>query len=192
VLTFITGPVRAGKSALAERLARGSAHPVVYCATAARDDTDPEWIVRIERHRAQRPAEWTLLETAGPHGVDLVETICRAKPETLVVIESLGTWVSDILGRRAETLGTDVVALSNDVESESKRLLDAILACRADLLIVSEEVGWGVVPAFAAGRVFRDVMGRANQRLCAKADRAYLVVSGVAFDLKTALPFDSL
>ena len=192
MLTFITGPVRAGKSNLAERLARASGRPVTYCATAARDDNDPEWIVRIERHRAQRPAEWRLLETAGPHGIDLIETVGQAKPGSLVVIESLGTWVSDILGRRAETLGTDVVALSNDVESESKRLLDAVLACSADLVVVSEEVGWGVVPAFAAGRVFRDVMGRANQRLCEKADRAYLVVSGVAFDLKTALPFDSL
>ena len=188
MLTFITGPVRSGKSTLAERFAHEAKRPVIYCATAARDDADPEWIVRIERHRAQRPGEWTLLETAGPHGIDLIETICKVEPDRVVMIESLGTWVADLLGRRAETLGTDVLALAKDVETETTRLLEAILGCAAELIVVSEEVGWGIVPAFSSGRVFRDVMGRANQRLCAAAKRAYLVISGVAFDLKAAMP----
>ena len=188
MLTFITGPVRSGKSTLAERFARDAQRPVIYCATAAPDDADPEWIVRIERHRAQRPGDWTVLETAGPHGTDLVATVCGVQSDRLVMIESLGTWVADLLGRRAETLGSDVLALAKDVESETTRLLDAILACAAEVIVVSEEVGWGIVPAFSSGRVFRDVMGRANQRLCAAAQRAYLVISGVAFDLKSAMP----
>lgn len=192
MLTFVTGPVRAGKSTLAERLAHASGRRVIYCATAARDDHDPEWILRIERHRAQRPGDWTVLETAGPHGVDLIATVCEANPATLLLIESLGTWVADLLGRRAETMGSDVVALHNDVDAEANRLILAIEACAADAIVVSEEVGWGIVPPYPAGRVFRDVMGRANQRLCAAAERAYLVVSGVALDLKKVLPFESL
>lgn len=190
MLTFVTGPVRAGKSALAERLAHKSGRRVTYCATAARDDQDPEWILRIERHRAQRPGDWTVVETAGPQGIDLTAMLCRADSATLLLIESLGTWVADLLGRRAETMGSDVVALHNDVEAETSRLLDAIVACAADAIVVSEEVGWGIVPPFPAGRVFRDVMGRANQRLCAAAERAYLVVSGVALDLKKVSPFE--
>ena len=188
MLTFITGPVRSGKSNFAERFARDSGRAVTYCATAARDDSDPEWIVRIERHRAQRPAEWKLVESAGPQGVDLVRLLCEIDTQRLVMVESLGTWVADQLGRRAATLGTDSVGLHNDVQNETNRLLDALAECRADAIVVSEEVGWGVVPANPAGRIFRDVMGRANQRLCAAAERAYLVVSGVAIDLKKGLP----
>jgi len=186
MLTFITGPVRAGKSTLAERLACACRLPVIYCATAARDDDDPEWTTRIERHRARRPDAWKVIETAGPQGVDLLDTLRSASDASCLLIESLGTWVGDVLGRHAEVLSDDPVALYNATDSETIQLIEAILNCTAEVLVVSEEVGWGVVPPYPSGRVFRDVMGRANQRLAAAAQRAYLVVSGIAIDLNKA------
>jgi adenosylcobinamide kinase/adenosylcobinamide-phosphate guanylyltransferase len=192
VLTFITGPVRAGKSTLAQRLAEASRRRVIYCATAAWDEDDPEWRSRIERHRAERPAEWQLVETAGPRGADLMQRLREAERPSLILIESLGTWVADVLTRGAQTLGGDIVRLHAAVEAETNRLLDAIEACEAEVIVVSEEVGWSVVPPYPAGRVFRDVMGRANQRLCAVAARAYLLVCGVALDLKQAQAAENL
>jgi adenosylcobinamide kinase/adenosylcobinamide-phosphate guanylyltransferase len=184
MLTFITGPVRAGKSTLAERLARECELAVVYCATAAWDDSDHEWSRRIERHRERRPPEWRTIETAEPHGADLVATLRGAKPGTCLLIESLGTWVASVLARHARIAGDDPVALAAATEAEVTQLIEAILQCGASVIVVSEEVGWGVVPPYIAGRVFRDVMGRANQRLAAGARRAYLVVSGIPIDLK--------
>jgi adenosylcobinamide kinase/adenosylcobinamide-phosphate guanylyltransferase len=192
VLTFITGPVRSGKSSLAQRLAISAGKGVIFAATAAWDDEDPEWTARIERHRAERPSEWRVIETAGRHGVDLAGALRTAKATDVVLIESLGTWISDVLARRAEQIGEDNVALLEGVEADAGRLIDAIDASAADVIVVSEEVGWGVVPAYPAGRVFRDVMGHANRRLCAAAGRAYLIVSGVALDLKGALQFEAL
>jgi adenosylcobinamide kinase / adenosylcobinamide-phosphate guanylyltransferase len=192
MLTFITGPVRAGKSTLAERLAHACGFPVTYCATAPQDDDDPEWILRIERHRARRSPEWVVIETAGPHGADLVAILGEAARERCLLVESLGTWIAAVIGRGAETMGTDVAALQRDVERETERLVEAIFRCAADVIVVSEEVGWGVVPPYPSGRLFRDVIGRSNQRLTAASQRAYLIVSGVAFDLKKALPIDSL
>jgi adenosylcobinamide kinase / adenosylcobinamide-phosphate guanylyltransferase len=192
MLTFITGPVRSGKSTLAERLARAAGFSVTYCATAARDDGDAEWVLRLDRHRAQRPPEWQVIETSGPHGTDLVALLREASGDRCFLVESLGTWIGDAIGRGAETLGTDSAALSREVESEAERLVDAIVRCAADIVVVSEEVGWGVVPPFPSGRIFRDVVGRANQRLAAAAARAYLVVSGVAIDLKSMPRIDSL
>jgi adenosylcobinamide kinase / adenosylcobinamide-phosphate guanylyltransferase len=184
MLTFITGPVRAGKSTLAERLARACGMTVVYCATGAWDDRDHEWSRRIERHRERRPAEWRTVETAEPHGVDLIATLRDAKSGTCLIVESLGTWIANVLARRARIVGDDPVALAEATETEVSALVDAVVASAADVIVVSEEVGWGVVPPYVSGRVFRDVMGRANQRVAAAADRAYLVVSGIPIDLK--------
>jgi adenosylcobinamide kinase / adenosylcobinamide-phosphate guanylyltransferase len=157
---------------------------VVYCATAAWDDSDHEWSRRIERHRERRPPEWRTIETADPHGADLIATLREAAAGTCLLIESLGTWIANLLARHARIAGGDPIALAEATEAEVSQLIDAIVPCMADVIVVSEEVGWGVVPPFPAGRVFRDVMGRANQRLAAAADRAYLVVSGIPIDLK--------
>ena len=182
MLTFITGPVRSGKSALAQRLAAQSGRQVVFCATAAIDVDDEEWSARIARHQAERPRDWTTIETAVPQGTDLLTALSDAAPNQIVIVDSIGTWVADIMGRHP--LGTSVVEWHDQIESHAMHVISALETCRADVIVISEEVGWSVVPVHVSGRVFRDVMGRTNQRLCALAKHAYLVVSGAVLDLK--------
>jgi adenosylcobinamide kinase / adenosylcobinamide-phosphate guanylyltransferase len=190
VLTLITGPVRSGKSTLAQRLAAKSGKRVVFCATGMIDPDDPEWMARIERHRAERPKEWEVIETAVPGGTDLLQALTQAKAGEMLVIDSIGTWVSGVMGRHPR--GTDIVAWQDQVEEETLRMLDVLESCAAEVVAVSEETGWDIHPVSAVGRVFRDVMGRTNRRLCARAQRAYLIVCGVALDLKKGAPVETL
>ncbi|MGH7715356.1 MAG: bifunctional adenosylcobinamide kinase/adenosylcobinamide-phosphate guanylyltransferase [Vulcanimicrobiaceae bacterium] len=190
MLTFITGPVRSGKSALAQRLAERSGRHVLFCATATIDADDEEWNARIERHRAERPKNWTVIETAVPQSAGLLAALAAAAENDTVVVDSLGTWIADMMG--LHPLGTSVVEWNARIEGYAMQLDGVLEKCAADVVVVSEEVGWGVVPVHVSGRVFRDVIGRANRRLCARADRAYLLISGVALDLKKALPFETI
>jgi adenosylcobinamide kinase / adenosylcobinamide-phosphate guanylyltransferase len=182
VLTFITGPVRSGKSSLAQRLAASSGRRVIFCATATLDVDDEEWSARIARHQAERPSDWTTIETAIPGGTDLPAALAAATSTQIVVVDSIGTWLADIMGRHP--LGTNVVDWSDQIEGHALRLNAVLEKSAADVIVVSEEVGWGIHPEHVAGRVFRDIIGRTNQRLCALATQAYLVVSGVSIDLK--------
>jgi adenosylcobinamide kinase/adenosylcobinamide-phosphate guanylyltransferase len=190
VLTFITGPVRSGKSALAQRLAEHSGRHVVFCATAAIDVDDEEWSARIERHRAERPKSWAVIETALPQGTSLLDALAAASPNDFVVVDSIGTWLADVMGQHP--LGTSVVEWHDRIESFALKLADALEKCPAEVVVISEEVGWGIVPVHVTGRVFRDVIGRTNRRLCAFAERAFLLVSGVALDLKKGLPSETI
>jgi adenosylcobinamide kinase/adenosylcobinamide-phosphate guanylyltransferase len=182
VLTFITGPVRSGKSSLAQRLASRSGRHVVFCATATVDADDEEWTARIAQHQAERPKDWTTIETAVPQGTDLRTALANAGSNQIVIVDSIGTWLADVMGKHP--VGTSVLEWHHQIEGHASALSDALEKCSADVIVISEEVGWGVVPIHVTGRVFRDVMGRTNQRLCAFAKEAFLVVSGVALDLK--------
>ena len=182
MLTFITGPVRSGKSALAQRLAVRSGRPVVFCATAALDADDEEWSARIARHQAERPSNWTTIETAVPGGTDLLTALAGAQPSQTVLVDSIGTWLADVMGRHP--LGTSVVEWNDQIEAHASHLTNALEKCAADVIVISEEAGWGVVPVHVSGRVFRDVLGRTNQHLCAMSNDAFLVVAGAAIDLK--------
>jgi adenosylcobinamide kinase/adenosylcobinamide-phosphate guanylyltransferase len=182
-LTFITGPVRSGKSRFAERLARESGLRVSYLATALRDPDDAEWEARIARHVAERPPEWRTLETA-ERDTEALAALVRALPsDECVLLDSLGTWLAARMSARLAREGERAAQDARALESEAVALAEALLACRATVLVVGEETGWSVVPEYPAGRVFRDVLGRLQQRLATGAERAYLVVSGFALDL---------
>jgi adenosylcobinamide kinase/adenosylcobinamide-phosphate guanylyltransferase len=181
-LTFITGPVRSGKSRFAERLALESGLAVTYVATARTDRDDAEWVARLAHHAARRPASWALLETALPGAADLAQVAREARASDVLLVDSLGTWLADQMERSAACAPggtTDPGAL----EAAGGRLGDAVVTSAARIVLVSEEVGWSVVPEHASGRLFRDALGRLNQRLAREAERAYLVVSGFALDL---------
>jgi len=185
-LVFITGPVRSGKSRLAERIAGESGSPVVYLATARRDPADAEWEARLARHAALRPAGWRVVETAEPGAPDILALVRDCPPGTALVLESLGTWLASRMSARFYDLGDEEAAQDAlALEKEGGALVEALLATRAGAIVVGEEVGWSVVPEYVAGRIFRDVMGRLQQRLAAGAERAYLVVDGMALDLRT-------
>ena len=182
-LIFVTGPVRSGKSRFAERLASDAGGDVIYVATARADAHDPEWAARIAQHVARRPRNWRVIETAASPAVDVAELFAAATATQTFLVDSLGTWLADRMSTRFENGGeseaTDEIAL----DAEIGDVVEAALATTARAIVVGEEVGWGLVPPYRSGRVFRDVLGRAQQRLATHAESAYLVVAGRALDL---------
>jgi len=170
MLTLLTGPVRSGKSTFALELARESGCEPVYVATAAIDPADPEMTERVARHRAERGAMRTI-ETGAAGGPSLESVLRTAAPGEVLIVDSLGTWLSAFVVEGAA------------VAPAAAGLLAACAASAADIIVVAEETGWGVVPAYPLGRLFRDELGRLTATLARRADRAYLVVAGYAVDL---------
>lgn len=179
-LTLITGPVRSGKSRFAELLATASALPVTYVATARPDPADLEWEARLRHHQERRPSGWQLIETAFQDG-SLPEVLTQCKSGQCILVDSLGTWLADqMLSGDAHAGITDTQSL----DEQTVRLLNSIRSCTAELILVGEETGWGVVPAYPLGRYFRDRLGKLQQDIAPLTQACYLVVSGYALDLK--------
>jgi adenosylcobinamide kinase/adenosylcobinamide-phosphate guanylyltransferase len=170
--------VRSGKSRFAERLALERGGDVIYVATARHDPSDSEWAERIAHHAARRPPEWLLVETAAEASPSLEEVCRNAAAASTLIVDSFGTWLG------AQMLpGVDVAQL----EARALATVDVLLQSRAHAIVVGDEVGWGVVPDYPSGRIFRDVLGRAQQRLAAGSLAAYLVVAGFALDLHSGI-----
>jgi len=183
-VVFITGPVRSGKSAFAVRLARESGLDVTYVATAAASPEDAEWRARLARHTRERPQAWRTIETAPLAHDAQLELFRTASAGECLLVDALGTWLAAGIGARIELLEIDYVVFEAQLDREAAAFVDAMLASPARVLVVSEQVGWDVVPVAASARLFRDVMGRMAQRLAARAEAAYLVVAGYALDLR--------
>ncbi len=166
--TLVTGPARCGKSEWAESLAMATEVPVIYIATAIALPTDAEWQARIAAHQARRPSQWLLWECP----VDLSETLAQLPNDHCALVDSLGTWV-------ANTLEQNECQWQATVEG----LLAAVKECPATLIFVAEETGWGVVPAYASGRCFRDRLGQLCQQLRPLMAEVYLVTAGFALPL---------
>lgn len=182
-LTLVTGGARAGKTAFALSLARAHPGPVTYVATA--EPGDAEMQARIARHRRERPASWHTVEAA----TDPVAALDRQGSGGLVLLDCLTLWASNLL--LAALPQGDFTAAQGDAALEAvlsgvNGLLEWCGRCGADLIIVSNEVGLGIVPAGALARLYRDALGRANQLVAARAGRVYLVVAGLALELRAA------
>lgn len=178
MIAVLTGPVRSGKSGMALDLAADHGGPVVVAVGGREDDTEMER--RIAAHRAARPACVTVIEA----GAD-VAWVADVPSQSCLVVDCLGT----ILGRAfVNVIGEDATLAPGEVEATAQAaadaLVSALLSRDGDTVVVTNEVGWGVVPAFPAGRLFRDVIGRANRALVDAADGAWLIVAGRAIDLK--------
>jgi adenosylcobinamide kinase / adenosylcobinamide-phosphate guanylyltransferase len=183
-VAFVTGPVSSGKSGFAVRLALESGRDVTYIATAAGEPEDVEWRARLMRHVRDRPASWRTVETASmTHRSQLA--LFRDAPETAcLLVDALGTWLEARIASRIDLLEIDYNVLASQLDEEAAEFVDAMLASRASVIAVSEQVGWDVVPVAAAARLSRDAMGRMVRRLATHADAAYLVVAGYAIDLR--------
>lgn len=166
MITLVTGPSRSGKSEWAEKLALSSSLPVIYIATAQNYPTDPEWQARIAQHRQRRPPHWQVLEVP----LELPSTLLTLPSPSLVLIDSLGTWVANLLE-------------SSLWQQYQEAFLTALPNSPSDLVIVAEEVGWGLVSPYPLGRLFCDRMGTLVQEVSKIADRVTLVVAGYALDL---------
>lgn len=167
-ITLVLGPARSGKSRWAEHLAAGSGLHVLYLATGAVDPSDGDWQQRLDRHRRRRPPNWGCQEV----GAELAPALISLAAEQLALVDSLGSWV-------AHGLALDDAAWAQACDA----LLEALQQTAGEVLIVSEQTGWGVVPATAIGGLFRDRLGALEQRLVAHAQACWLVVGGRAIDL---------
>ncbi len=167
-LILITGAARCGKSEWAEQLARESGKNVTYVATAAIDPTDAEWCARILQHQQRRPATWGTVAAL----TDLSTTICQAGELDCLLVDSLGTWVANLLDRSPSEWA--------DLSGE---LLDKLQSTKAMAILVAEETGWGVVPAYASGRLFRDRLGSLSRAVGSIANPVYLVTGGHVLNL---------
>lgn len=174
-LTMILGGARSGKSSFVERIARDSGKSVLYIATAAAGDD--EMAERIRNHQASRPAGWQTLECPFNIGRHLDEL--RAE---VVIIDCITLLVSNILLSFPED--TPVETVTNNVSREVVELLDAQSGLGGQWLVVSNEVGLGLVPPYPQGRIYRDLLGRANQNLAQAAKRVILMVAGIPMVIK--------
>jgi len=166
---LVTGGVRSGKSRHAEQLLSGF-RAVTYVAPGptTAEDPDPDWAARMAAHQAHRPAHWTTLETR-----DLAVAL---ESESPVIVDCLGTWLTGVVDDAAlwESPSDEVTRVVNRLLDQAVRVLEA----RDDVVLVTNEVGLGVVPSHRSGRLFRDQLGLVNQRIATACDAVHLVVAG--------------
>lgn len=175
-LTLILGGARSGKSSYAERLAAAAGQQVLYIATA--EIGDEEMAQRIAAHRLARPAAWQTLEAPRSVGAALAEV---KEPPDVLLLDCLTLLTSNIL-LALETEPQTVIEAA--VQAELEALLSAQVRLNVPLVVVSNEVGLGLVPPYPLGRIYRDVLGRANQYLAAKANRVIFMVAGLPMTIK--------
>jgi len=176
-LCFILGGARSGKSGFALSLADRTGGQALFVATA--EALDDEMRERIERHRRERPEHWRTVEAPAGVGEALRS---ETRDADVVLIDCLSFLVANVMGEDTE----DAAALEARVDAEIDGLLAAYNGGTATFIVVSNEVGMGVVPAYASGRVFRDLLGRANQKLARAADRVYWMVAGLPIEVKAS------
>jgi adenosyl cobinamide kinase/adenosyl cobinamide phosphate guanylyltransferase len=169
----VLGGTRSGKSRHAEDLLPADA-PVRYVATARRRADDADWSARIDVHRSRRSPAWTTVEDAD------VAAIVRAGGEP-VLVDDLATWLTGVLD---DAGAWDAPALPPSVGAAVDELVAAVATAPGRLVLVSAEVGLGVVPATRAGRLFRDELGALNASLAAVCDEVVLLVAGLPLRLK--------
>jgi adenosylcobinamide kinase/adenosylcobinamide-phosphate guanylyltransferase len=195
-LTLILGGARSGKSTYAEELARESNKPVLFIATATA--FDDEMRERIKNHQASRPANWTTLEAQTNIAAELVSKVSRlwslqnrdaqalqSTVETwngIVILDCITLLMNNILLPLPEDVSFDVVMQKTKDEIES--LIAVQKKVGGDWLVISNEVGLGLVPPYPLGRIYRDALGRANQMLAKAADHVILMVVGIPMTVK--------
>jgi len=176
---LVLGGVRAGKSAFAVARARALGDRVVFVATA--QALDDEMAARIARHRGERPPEWRTVEEP----FDLFETVASLVGEAdVVLVDCLNLWVANLLQKEPGMDEARLVARTAVLEAIAARP-------RGHLIMVSNEVGWGVHPETAIGRRFRDALGRLNQEVARVADEVILLVAGCPVTVKPSPPRDT-
>lgn len=169
-LTLVIGGAASGKSAYAERLVEASRNPLTYIATA--EAHDDEMRVKIAAHRARRSAGWQTVEAPR----DIAGVLGDVMADRVVLIDCVTLWLTNLLLDEA-----DLIAAENG-------LLKALNAAPMPVVIVTNDVGGGIVPEHALGRRFRAAQGRLNQSLAARADNVVAVIAGLPLALKGPLP----
>ena len=174
---LVTGGARSGKSHWAE--ARLAAGPVRYLATGYPGTLDEEWAQRVGQHQRRRPASWRTIET-----LDVAKHLSEKSPDPLLV-DCLTLWLTRTFDRLA-AWSVPVSQVPELVEDDIAALVAALAAAEGDVVLVTNEVGWGVVPESDGARVFADTLGALNRRIAAVCEEVVLLVAGVPLTIKDA------
>ena len=189
MLTLVLGGARCGKSRYAQSLCDSSSG-VIYIATAVNDANDLEMRERIGRHRADRSAEWQTVEEP----LHLSRAVLEAPVETNLLIDCVTLWISNLMWEFREKTGAEQEKL---ILAEVDELIEAVRlraekaiarGAAGEVIIVSNDVGGGLVPEHPVARAFRDLQGFANQRLAQAADTVVFVIAGLPLRLKPGAP----
>ncbi|WP_338834844.1 Bifunctional adenosylcobalamin biosynthesis protein CobU [Moorella humiferrea] len=185
-LIMVTGGARSGKSRLAEELAAAGGGRVVYLATAVIGDD--EMAARVAAHRRRRPPGWLTVEAP----LAVIEALAReGKRADTILLDSMGMWLNNLLGGlqqgEASDGDEDYDAVIENIMNLVRNLVVTAWEVPARVIIVTEETGLGLVPPYPLGRLFRDLLGLANQEIASRADRVYLVMAGLPLILKDLL-----
>jgi adenosylcobinamide kinase/adenosylcobinamide-phosphate guanylyltransferase len=178
-LTLVLGGSRSGKSEFAENLVREAERAgkkVVYIATCESRPEDPEMADRIDRHRKRRPSAWRTVEEP----LALEEALLNLESGSVALVDCLGLWVSNLLFFLPEQQGGQEEGILRWVRA----FCGAASASAAEVVAVSSETGLGVIPPTPLGRLYRDLLGLANQEAARSAGEAWLVVAGLSLKLK--------
>jgi len=181
--TLIIGGARSGKSHFAQQLALKSAGGVLFVATA--EAGDEEMRQRIEAHRKARPSTWATLEATAHIGHQITRSIGRAQT---VIIDCITLLISNIILQHERRINReiDTAAIEKVITAEIDELVKCIKRFDAHFIIVTNDVGLGLVPADKASRLYRDWLGKANQMLAEHTDEVYLMVAGIPVTIKLA------
>lgn len=180
---LITGGARSGKSQYAQELATNSGGAVLFVATAIAGDQ--EMRQRIEQHRRSRPASWQTLEVSTHVGDAISRNI---GPAQVVIVDCITLLINYIFSKYGDTTGEGIDAhlVENEVVAEVGELVECCHRVAAGFIIVTNEVGTGLVPADRISRLYRDLLGKANQLLAQQLDEVLLMVAGLPVLIKPA------
>lgn len=183
-IRLITGGARSGKSSLAEKFAREATGRVLYIATAIAFDQGMK--DRIKKHKARRPADWMTIECYKDFN-ELVDKEFFLEADT-ILLDCITLMLSNLMlesGLDFDNCSMEEVdSLEADVFEEIERLLALVKLHKKKIILVSNEVGMGLVPSYKLGNYFRDIAGRVNQYLAEEANEVYFMVSGIPMKIK--------
>jgi len=183
---LITGGARSGKSRFAQELASKSGEPVLFVATAVAGDEEMKR--RIEEHQRERSPAWRTLEVTTNIGSHVKQKIGKAQ---VVIVDCVTLLINNIFNQQSYQTGEQINAtlIEKKITTEITALVKCIDQVDASFIIVTNEVGLGLVPTNKVGRLYRDLLGRANQILAERADEVYLMVAGLPVPIKPAKLF---
>jgi adenosylcobinamide kinase/adenosylcobinamide-phosphate guanylyltransferase len=182
---LITGGARSGKSRFAQELAGRSGESVLFVATAVAGDEEMRH--RIEEHKRARPAGWRTLEITTHIGSQIEQ---KSGGAGVVIVDCITLLVNNIFSQYSDETGEQIDATLTEkrVTEEISELIECINHVDASFIIVTNEVGMGLVPANRVGRLYRDLLGKANQLLAQRADEVYLMAAGLPLQIKPSSP----
>jgi adenosylcobinamide kinase/adenosylcobinamide-phosphate guanylyltransferase len=178
-LILVLGGSRSGKSEFAEKIAADTNKRVAYIATAA--ICDEEMAKRVRLHQERRPDNWVTVEEE----IDVPGALSKYGQGDALLLDCVTVWITNLLlNQQQSDMKTASIKIEQHILEQAARITETV-EYGADLIVVSSEVGLGLIPEYPLGRIFRDLAGKVNQLLAAKADSVFLLVAGIPMEIKS-------